>query len=429
MARPHRPSYFGTRKCWRFMLNGKRIYFSKGIPPDERPARDGIPRRVWDAMDALVRAADERGRASSDPTVFWLVQTYLDWCEAEATGGKIGVKQYQNRRCHLAHLLDHPGFRDIRPVLLSAETMDGFFARFASTPLGARQGLPSAHYVHNVGRSVRAMFRWAARPVAGRLPVRLVHPNPLDGYSFPRQPGAVRGYLEGSIVRRFLRWAWAQGRAQAGLRRRFDRIFVLMLRFQRLTGCRPGEACGLEWSEVMPPPPVDGSTWSPALITIRPEKVKTRKQTDRARKIHVTRPVARILRALRALPGRHEEFVFTHMRGTGAEGRGHLSPDAGEPWPDGSAASKKVAALRRDAIRAGLAGVVDVGPIKLIAYANRHGYASEGSSLGFSDEQVAEQLGNTPETMRRVYAHSIDEAAAERARRISEGRRKKPGRV
>ena len=59
------------------------------------------------------------------------------------------------------------------------------------------------------------------------------------------------------------------------------------------------------------------------------------------------------------------------------------------------------------------------------AYANRHGYASEAASLGFSDSQVAEQLGNTPDVLRRVYAHSIDDHAADRAREIAERRRRR----
>jgi integrase len=116
------------------------------------------------------------------------------------------------------------------------------------------------------------------------------------------------------------------------------------------------------------------------------------------------------------------------MRARGSEARGAVDPIAGEPWPSGSAASHKVARLRAAAIAAGVPGIEEVGPRKLVAYSSRHAYASEASSLGFSDEQVSEQLGNSAVVLRKVYAHSVEGAAAERAARISEGRRRVVGR-
>ena len=193
----------------------------------------------------------------------------------------------------------------------------------------------------------------------------------------------------------------------------------------------------MEWSEISPLPLTrnDAHRWEPKIITIKPEKVKTRKQTSRARKIHVTTSVARILRAIESLEGRSDRFVFPHILGRGADARGFIDPVAGEPWSSGSIASIKLRKLREAAIEERakkvaeipssqfLAGLESVGPTKLVAYANRHAYASEGSSLGFSDEQIAEQLGNTPNVFRRVYAHTVDDAAARRAQQIAEGRR------
>ena len=141
------------------------------------------------------------------------------------------------------------------------------------------------------------------------------------------------------------------------------------------------------------------------------------------------------LRAIESLEGRSDRFVFPHILGRGADARGFIDPVAGEPWSSGSIASIKLRKLREAAIEERakkvaeipssqfLAGLESVGPTKLVAYANRHAYASEGSSLGFSDEQIAEQLGNTPNVFRRVYAHTVDDAAARRAQQIAEGRR------
>lgn len=451
MPRPNRPGYFADRKVWRFMLHGKRVYICKGIPPGEKPQRDGIPRRVWDEMDRRIRAAEEASVAGpAELTLYWLVQGYLSWVEAEVAAGRTAPSRYVNQRLHLNILLEHSGLRDVLAGSIPVDAVEDFFARLRAV-VSERTGQSfQPYYIHCIGKTLRGMLRWAARPVPGRNPVRLIRADPLAGYAYPKQPGAVRGYVEGATVRRFLRWAWAASRwagvarpvdpatgkpalkpagvSAGNLKRRFDRIHVLMLRFERLTGCRPGEACGLAWAEISPPPPprvpgADPARWEPRTITVAPDRVKTRKQTDRARKIHITPPVARLLRAIERLPRRHPEFVFTHMRGTRSAGRGHLDPVAGEPWESGSAASKKVTAWRRQAIAAGVEGIEDAGPRKLVPYSNRHALASEGSSLGFTDEQIAEQLGNTPEVLRRVYAHSVDDVAADTARQLGERRR------
>ena len=434
MPRPCRPSWFAPRKCWRGTVGGKRVYFGRDIPPTEKPQLDGVPRRAWAELEALLEAERGRSTAGSVLTVHWLAQLFAQAMESEVTAGRLGDGQLDNHLGALRTFLAFPGVRDRPAAALSVDLLDDFFEHFRETPLERTGAVPSAHHVHNVGKTVRAMYRWAARPVKGREPARLVTPNPLEGYKFPGQPGAVRGYVEGAVVRRFLRWAWADARrAPVGsVRRRHDRLFVMMLRFQRLTGCRPGEATGLEWAEISPPPPpipADGDIasrprWEPKLIEVRPEKVKTRRQTTRARRIHVTPPVARLLRAIERLPGRHPSHVFSHTRGRGAEGRGEVDPVAGEPWADGSAASHRLARLRAAAVAVGLPGIETVGPRKLVAYASRHAFASEASSLGFSDEQVSEQMGNTPEVMRRVYAHSINGEAAARAKEIASRRRR-----
>jgi hypothetical protein len=333
IARPNKPSWFPQRSCFRCRIGGRFRYFPRTIARHARPLRDGIPKAAWDHLDELLRLRDAQESSSTDPTVFGLVQLFLQWSEAEAAAGRIVAKQFQNHSSHLSLFLAHSGLGGTLARSVSADAMDDFFETLRSLRLERTGSIPSEHYVHNVGTTVRAMMRWASRPVKGRNPSRLDQPNPLDGYRFPGHPGAVRG----QVIRRFLRWTWARARELVGLKRRFDRIFILMLGFQRLTGCRPGESCELEWSEISPTPPPRGDghrpRWEPTTITIKPEKVKTRKLTNRARKIYVTPPVARLLRALESLDGRNDRFVFPHVLGRGAEEWGYVDPQVGEPWP------------------------------------------------------------------------------------------------
>ncbi len=445
MGRPNKPGYNEEKELWRFTYNKVQRYICKGVPPTLKPLFDGVPRKVWDEMERVIREIDNQAAAARDPTLFGLSQEFLSWTSSEIQAGRLEASKYVTRRSHIQHLMDGFPNEKILARLVTGDMADEFFDWFRGYKLPRTGNVPSPYYVHEMGKTLRAMLRWGAKIVKDREPARLIPSDPLAGYSYPPQPGAVRGYVEGEVIRRFLRWAWGRARwadmdrrsdpasrmpsmkpegdQSANLKRRFDRIYILMLRFERLTGCRPGEACGLRWDEITPAIPPAGEAWHPKMVEVTEERRKTRKQTDRKRKIHLSEPVARLLRALERLPGRNSDFVFPHMRGRGASSRGWKNPLAGEPWPSGSAASKKLTAWRRDAILDGVRGVKDAGPTRLVAYANRHALASEGSSLGFSDEQIAELLGNTPEVMRKVYAHSVDDMAADTNKRLAELRR------
>jgi integrase len=452
MPRPRKPQWVtpgpGRPGRFRTVIDGKIHYFPTTIGRDDKPLIGGIPKAAWDHLHQLERRLEGDPLAASEPDVYWLCECFIQWCHDESQAGRLTRGQYLGHVAQLKLFTAHPEIAELKAALLDVDRMDEFFdaLRRASNPKTGKHY--SAHYVANVGKSIRAMLNWAARPVRGRSPARLLADNPLRGYRFPRGPGAVRGYVDPKYVRRFYRWAWARARRQPGLYRRFDRLFVLMLHFQRLTGCRPGEACGLEWGEI---------DWDGKLIELPPERFKTGlkrgQETSRRRKIHLTPPVERILRAIQRLPGHHDRYVFTHRRGNHAVDRGQGHAEAGEPWPSGSAASAKVRVWRREAIAErqaaeaaaktaadegrgedaarlkalaeSLKGIENEGRQKLVAYANRHAYVSDAVNFGLSHEQAANLVGNTAEVIRQVYAHAIDEADAERARRLVERGRKK----
>jgi integrase len=419
MARPNKPHWFEPRRCFRTRIDGKDEYFPRSIGRFDKPMMGDVPRAAWDYLHALLRRKEGETTAANDPTVHWLIEVYLEWCERERDADRLSKGQYQGHRTHLSKLERHVthlgAVGDMRAMALTVDVVEDFFEACRAGTCADQDEPFSGHYIANLGKSIRAMLNWGAKPIKGRIPSRLLAENPLRGYAFPRAPGAVRGYVEGPVVRRFLRWAWARARKQPGLMRRFDRLYVLMLWFQHFTGCRPGEAVRLEWSEI---------DWDEECIVIPAAKTKTRRSVKRDRKIHITTPVARLLRAIERLPGRHTQFVFTHRRVNGAVDRGQESAVAGEPWTDGSSASQKVTDWRGDAIKDGLKGIKGVGPKKLVAYANRHAYASEAvSRFGMTTEHAAELLGNTRAVVEQVYSHSIDDAAARRANEFAAKRR------
>lgn len=399
---PGRPGRFKTK------IDGQIKYFPVSIKQHDRPQYKGIPEAAWEYLRGLEREADEGTRPAADPTVEWLIEIYLAWGAGEVAAGRMSGNHYGPLSSRLKLFTDHPEISRTRATALTVDMLAEFFSSLRGRGY-------EAHYIAGVGRSIRAAFRWAARPVPGRTPTRLIPENPLAGYEFPRAPGAVRGYIEGEVVRRFLRWAWGRARSPAtGTKpgsRRFDRLFVLMLRFQRLTGCRPGEACDLRWSDI---------DREAGKITIPAARQKMGKATGRDRVIYLTRPVVRMLDAIGRMEGHHPEYVFTHMRGRGASMRGHGCPLAGEPWPSGSAASAKVRKLRELAISEGLPGLVAVGAKKLVAYSNRHGYVSEAISLGLTHEQTAGLVGNSAGILARTYAHALERADADRAKKLME---------
>ncbi|MDR3639277.1 MAG: tyrosine-type recombinase/integrase [Isosphaeraceae bacterium] len=409
MPRPNKPHWHAPRSCFRTRIDGKYCYFPRAIGRYDKPMMGDVPKAAWDHLNELLVEREGRATAGTDPNVFWLVELYLQWCEKARDAGELSDGQYEGHATHLGkfRLFEIEGrlIGTAKARTFNVEDLDDFF--------DAMKAEYSDHYVANLGKSIRAMFNWATRRVKERTPARILLVNPVTGYQFPRPPGAVRGYLDGQVARRFIRWAWARSRSRPAkqLARRFDRLFLLMIWFQRLTGSRPGEACDLRWDDI---------DWAAQKIVIPANRHKTGKKTRKDRIIHLTAPVTRLLRVVERLPDRHSVWVFTHRRGNNAVDRGQENAVAGEPWPDGSAASAKVREWREAAIEAKVKGVQGMGPTKLVAYLNRHAYVSDAISQGLTHEQTANLVGNSAEVVRKTYAHAIEEQDAARARQLVE---------
>jgi integrase len=99
------------------------------------------------------------------------------------------------------------------------------------------------------------MLNRAARPVPDRgagWSERVIPENPFKGVERPRVPAPPRRYLGMRARRDFYEYAALRAlRHPAGSAAwRHDRLFVALIRFCEETGCRPGEACRLEWRHI-----------------------------------------------------------------------------------------------------------------------------------------------------------------------------------
>lgn len=382
-------------------------------------------RKAYRWLEERESAMQARKVAVADVSVYWLCQLYLQDAEArvrdhaETPDSDDGLIHPHHYKCLASALTlvwetePAPGADPLRDRPASAVTsadLDGCVAAW-------RRAKYSPNYVRSLVRALRAAYRWGARDVAGREPARVLAADPLAGYVAPKVPAPPDRYVDGPVVRRFVRWAWARARAGGpkDLTRRFERLFLLMFRFGTLTGVRPKEACRLKWSHL------DRANH----IAVFPGKATWK--TGKMRIVDLTPPVWRILRAVERLEGHHPEFVFTHMRGKDAGTRGEGSAEAGEPWPDGSASSKKLRKLLLDAIDAGVAGLDKVGPKRIVQYTNRHNLASRALMGGMTASETAEILGNTADVVAKYYGHIQREHTARRANELAARRGKSRG--
>lgn len=406
MAREAEPRYHPKRKRW---------YGRVGeMGPDGKRRQVYAPAEVVSKADAWAwfKAATEARPARVSAvrlTLAGLCESYLAWAEREVGAGRLSRQAYTNKALHLSKFA---GFRvGSGPDLggkVAAEVGVEDLVAFVRALQGAQY---SPHYIHDIVATIQAALNWGARPVADREPVRLLPGgNPLAGYRTDVVVERQDRYVEASDIRAFLRWAWADSRRLSPIRRRFARLFVLLLRFLRETGCRPGEAVAARWDRI---------DWSAGVLVV-PEW-KNKKKTGRDRSIYLTPAVVRILRSIERLPGRHPEFVFTHLRGKGSAARGG-DPLHGEPWKTTAALGYRLRKLRGAAVAAGVP-VATRGARRLTAYLLRHTYGADAKMLGLGDHEAAELMGTSPEVFRETYGRVQTGHARRKAEELAARRR------
>jgi integrase len=413
MPRTPKPYYHDRDKCWvsysagEFTPAGRR----KGVrnyrigPPT---GRDGPANRaaadLW--LAGLIAAEAERARRLTDPLVEDLYPAFLDYAERRAAAGERAMRTVESHaeRLRLFANFAHGGKLYGKLAVSRLRPVD--LARFIRD-CQARGLAPG--YINSIVLSVNAMLNWAARPVPDRgvgWPERIIAENPFRGVERPRNPAPPKRYVGMRARRDFYEYATlrALSHPAGSSASRYDRLFVALLRFCEETGCRPGEACRLRWSHIR---------WDEARAVM---EGKTTGRTGRMRVLPLVPSVLRMLRAIEHLPGRHAEYVFTHLARDG-RGRREAGNLAGIPWEVG-ALDQKLRLWREAAARAGFVTTGETGE-PLTLYGLRRDMGADILRLTGSHAESAEVLGHSPEINARHYASFEDARAVELAKAVA----------
>lgn len=396
VARACGPKWHKGQQLWYARVGerdrtGRRraVYMTRSVgdPLTKPPRGHRDEAQAWRWLEAYRAETEARIVDPRNPTVWALVELYLEYAKRRVAAGTMAAAHYEARRRHLGHLVGFapPGgdpLADRRALELTPRILT-----LAVEDWG-RDYAP--HYVRDIVSSILTAYHWAARPgSAGEG--RLIPVMPLDGFRRPTIPRFDGRYIETVEARRFLRWCWFRSRRARKDRRDSGRLAVLLLQFVRLTGCRPGEACKLTWDDI---------NWEDGRIDLTDHKTV---RYGKARTIYLTPAVSRILRAIDRQENRHHRLVFPR---TGK----------GSPW-DSTALAARLRAWRKEAKAAGL----DFG--KMTAYWLRHSYITDALLNGGSYADVAKMAGNSPAVLESVYDHPVHAKLAERADELARKRR------
>jgi integrase len=426
MPRPPGVRWHKGAGCWTSGVGevsektGRRrpIYF-RGIPKN----------KPGEARAALARYLDEREAragptAADEPTMDELIQGYLSWLEDRVGTGKSKPVTYRGHVGTLEKFRDLEyakgrAYRDKPASRMTATEMARTVEWLAAVDRGP--GNPPGYapnYIARIVSSVQAVLNWAATPLPGRDPERLIPANPIAkfGHEATRAPHSPDRYADSSEVRAFLDWGYARADAMGGLTGRFERLTMDLVKVSYLTGTRPGELRVAEWADFEPRgvrlEQLD-QWWG--RITLDPGRWKSGAKTRKPREVFLPPEAVGVIEAIRALPGHHPRFIWTHRRGNHAARRGAEQASHGEPWSD-TALPNKICTLRRQAIAGGV-GLEDRGHNRFVLYRLRHTRAADLLMAGVEIATVARLLGTSVAMIERTYSSFTSEHLAAAAGR------------
>lgn len=309
-------------------------------------------------------------RISSGPSVSELTQEYLNWHEDRGSRpttindhefhlNKFGLFEYNGIR-----YCDRPAsgivLRDLTRIRESMESR------------GCQSG-----YIRHLYSSVLACWRWAARPIEGRDPERLLETNPLEGAELPKPGKSRKIIVPWSTINKLIDFAIRRSVQLRGWNYACALRKVLIFNLIAESGCRPAEACCLEWAWIHEQNRV-------IVIPAKAHKTGWRHGEDRV--IGLTSAMADLLLDLRHYTLTHPTWVFALKGQNQAPSRHGL-----DHW---------FADLREAAIKADL-------PISssMTLYSLRHSLVTQARQGGVEYRDLAAHMGHSEQVAEEVYSH------------------------
>lgn len=382
----HQPKTGAGR--WRFSKTdegGKRRFFyaSAEIPNTSAGKRKAT---VW--MESVLVALSDRIVTGDNGTLDDLRVAYLTWYQKKVREDEGAEHSFIGHRKHLNLICRTTRGGTIYGQVIAKDLTTKMVADLIKQWKGR-----GATTIRNRVGSLQAMLNWAAKPRDDRTIERLIPVNPIAGFELPKSAYQGDRYAPAEEVERFLAWVEERAARAKGATARFEWLTGRLVRFVAETGCRPGEACILEWEMVRE---------DLRAIVIPWKRHKTGRKTRRDRIILLSPETLGLLAGIKEEANRHPTRVFTHAvhrAGSTEEERRH-----GDPW-NSNALSRKVKELRREAIAAGILST-DSGLKRMHLYRLRHSMGTNLVQSGVSLSDAAAMMGNSAKTMENTYLHN-----------------------
>lgn len=388
MARPIKPRWCARDKAWLVPLGeiseitGRRKYVMLRDP-------EGRKIKGNDHVGKIKALCQLEERESSGPTVFEVTNAYLTWHEIK--GSKPNTRQD-----HLFHLtrfgrFEYKGIRYYDRPASSITLRDLARVRESMEARGCRLG-----YIRHLYSSVLACWRWAERPVEGREPERLLETNPLEGAERPKQVKSRKLVIPWPTIKVLIKFAGKRATCLTGLTHKLAYRKVCMLQLIAETGCRPAEACDLQWDWVYE---------KERVLILPPESHKTGWRRGETRIIGLSREMAETLECLRNMKSAHPTWVFAlkdHKTAPSRHGLDHWFAD-----------------LRRAAIKEGFPI-----PPTMTLYSLRHSLVTQARQGGIEYRDLAAHMGHSEQVAEEIYTHLDPSFVREQFDRMHAARQK-----
>lgn len=332
------------------------------------------------AFARLMAASEAQEKRVAGPTACDVVVEFIRWHEASGSM----PDTIATHRWHLFRFLDfeHGGVRYNDRPAASIEVRDWTRFRKDMEAKGSQTG-----YVRLAFSSVHACWRWAARPVEDREPLRMIPANPFEGLKRPRKGKGRRLVLPWSTIQDLGRFVagWVDRPHPEGAHRNrkvainrqrpANRLKALACRLIIECGCRPKEAAILRWDWVRE---------ADRVIEIPEEFIKIHED----RLIALTPGMADELARLRGSGESHATWVFVPARD---ERRDELDAKKLAEW---------FSLARHAARKAGI-----VLPPGTSLYTFRHSLVTLAREAGMDLRHIAPAFGHSAETAEGTYSH------------------------